>query len=299
MRTTKFMASQTGAGLWTLVVALGVCAGGGCADDGDPDGPRDAIALGPAPDAATGPDAKADGLSIGLDAAGARDAPSATDALVNPADAGYMDAASCTLTYAAGHGDLFARYDELSGELSLHVHSHLKYPEPSGEAPLHDPASVCIVVPRSSRDAVAQQGGRPALEAFAPVGVDAGEAFWILESRNLGAAQPFLGVSTEGVPPGVFVDPLRFELDVEGPPGAHMAVYQLPFLPRFLVSTTQPNSTVTGAQAIEMAAGGHDHYNWAFTRPGNYAVRTVVKGRKGGTLVKSATATFHFRVADM
>lgn len=236
----------------------------------------------------------------------ARPADAPLDALlvdVGPGADAALDAApaqvACPTFYRAGHGDVSARYDAASGRLSLALRSHLVYPEPSGELPEHDPVSICIVVPYSSYESMMKLGGRPAFgdpDAFAPIGVPAGAAFWILEARNLASAQPFLGVASERVSAGLFKDPLMFELRaIAGPPGSHLSIYQVPFLPRFFVSTSEPERTLSKTQAISLPVGGHDHFNWTFSHPGTYDLTFVVKAeRSAGGVAESAPVRFRF-----
>jgi len=219
-----------------------------------------------------------------------------------PADAGDTQSKeACTTRYEAGHGDMFAVYDDTEDRLFLQIRSHLEFPGPGGPDPLHDPEGICIVVPQSSFDSIQAAGGRPTFgdpDAFSPIGVPAGASFWILESRNLGAAQPYWGVATEGVSTTSFTSAVDFEfISIDRPEGGDLSVYSLPFLPVFHVSSRNPERTEHGRNVIRMLPGGHDHFNWTFSSPGVYAVRVrpFITRPGGGRLIGEA-ATFNFVV---
>lgn len=254
-----------------------------------------------APDLAADVTSSADGWgdagtsSIAGDALG--DAGALDDAAADASEAG------CAVEYRAGHGDLFVRYEMASQSLRLSLRSHLQYPDPSGPLPEHDPTSICIVVPYSSYESIAAKGGRPSVgdpDAFEPIGVPAGASFWILEANNLGPAQPFLGLSTEGVPRAVLDGPVRFTFEpIVRPPGAEFSLYTVQFLPRFHVSTFRPARTASGMPQVELAPGGHAHYHWSFSHSGSYDLWLVASGRTpAGAVLSSARTRFRFLVED-
>lgn len=217
-------------------------------------------------------------------------------------DAACVDALECTpcIDYRMGHGDILALYDPVPERLVLRLRSHLTFPDPAGAPPLHDPSAVCIVVPYSAYERMAAAGGRPVFgepDAFEPIGVEPGAAFWVLEAQNLGSEQPFFGVAVDELPEAVFAGPLRFVVRaLSAPSNAHVSIYQLPILPVFYVSTRFPERTVA-AQSVSLSSGAHDHFNWTFSHAGDYAMEMTVRGERvtGGAL-ESEAITLRFRV---
>lgn len=215
-----------------------------------------------------------------LDAGAYDTEPTATESTNEPDAASVTE--DCPVEYRAGHGDLFLAYDETHG-LTLSLRSHLIYPEPVGVPPEHDPDDVCIVVPSSSHAEVVELGGRPEFSEFEPIGVDAGKPFWFLSQNNRGPLEPFLGLSTEGVPSAAFAGALRFEFHPLDPAAAgEFSLYQSGFPPRFFVSTRSPERTQSGAPVVELGTGVHDHYNWTFSKPGRYDLRVIASGQLAG-----------------
>ncbi|MDD9944666.1 MAG: choice-of-anchor M domain-containing protein [Myxococcales bacterium] len=240
----------------------------------------------------SGPHAPRD---AGLDAGGDAEIDARRGAAMGDPDTGVP----CDVEYRAGHGDMHVTYDQAEG-LRLHLRSHLVYPSPGGPEPLRDPAGICIVVPQSSRARVIEQGGRPADGAgFEPIGVEAGAAFWFLSNNNLGAEQPFWGLSTEGVDAVDVTGDVHFDTEqVDAPDGSGLAVYRVVGIePQFVVATAEPSQTLSGFQRISMTPGSHDHYVWSFTHPGVYdvSVRARVTTR-GGPTAESPLTTYRFLV---
>ncbi|TPV94496.1 MAG: hypothetical protein B7733_14740 [Myxococcales bacterium FL481] len=207
----------------------------------------------------------------------------------------------CTIDYRFGHGDLHAHYAPPTG---LHLEVYTDFGAPDATATLHPAQDICIIVPVSSYlDSVAN-GGRPQFtgmdpDPFEPMGMPAGAGFWYLSANNLGMLQPFWGISTEGVPPGIFDGPLQFEfVSFDMPANGQVSVYQLPFLPHFYISTSHPQLTETGANRFEMPVGGHDHHHWTFSAPGTYKIGVQVSGRRAAdqAAVVSDVVQYHFIV---
>ncbi len=117
---------------------------------------------------------------------------------------------------------------------------------------------------------------------FGFIGAQEGETFWNL-FQNSRPGELFLGLRAQGdlnrlvawnpMNPDNFANfsakHLRIELlDVRGPPGGYFSLFQ--FGPPVVVYISSYVDGIDENDRIYYAAGGHDHYNWSFTKPGLY-----------------------------
>lgn len=181
--------------------------------------------------------------------------------------AGFAGAAGapesgCELVYEAGHADLFI-HDE--GGLRVSIRAAF-----AGAQETIEPAPrVCVVVPRASYALAQSLGGVPDQPEFAFLGLPPSSAFWLLPATPR-AGIPWLGASTESLLAGHYADEevvLSLTL-VERPAEAEVAVWSTSSLGSPLVLFA--SSSMTWQHAFPV--GAHLHFNWSFTRPGDYAV---------------------------
>jgi surface-anchored protein len=126
-----------------------------------------------------------------------------------------------------------------------------------------------------------------------PLG-DEGDVLWILP-QNPYAGVPYVGVSAEDVPGGVFNDPLTVRLTrLEGP--GHFVVWQTVGFGQFNVKLDTRDS-IGANDTLTIPVGGHAHYNWGFTTSGVYrAYFQALGGRMGqstNTVSPETPFTFH------
>lgn len=140
---------------------------------------------------------------------------------------------------------------------------------------------------RATNDQVYIVGGAaakvniPANANYAFLGM-AGSPTWILpQSQN--TSLPYLGISAEDIPNGLFNDPMQLEVvSVEGP-GNFFAwsvsgVGQAPTV-KFIVT----NGVVApGFNHADVFIGSHEHNNWAFSTNGLYRVTFRANGQFSG-----------------
>lgn len=124
------------------------------------------------------------------------------------------------------------------------------------------------------------------LPEYAFIGAAAGETFWYLNQSQI-AGQLYLGMRATGPEsdrlllwdprePDHYGDGLAVYIrvvlvDVRGPPGGHFSLFQFGTAgPAVYLSSVQDGADA-GAY-FYYSAGGHDHYNWAFSRPGLYEI---------------------------
>ena len=82
------------------------------------------------------------------------------------------------------------------------------------------------------------------------------------------------------------------------PVEAQLSIYQLPFLPKFFVSTLHPEQTQSPENSLNIASGGHDHYHWTFSHAGTYDIGVWVQGlrKSDGLEIQSRQIRLRFVV---
>ena len=136
-----------------------------------------------------------------------------------------------------------------------------------------------------------------ALPAGTPLGSE-GDPLWILPQSPYEGV-PYVGVSAESIPAGVFNDPLNIQLKrLEGP--GQLIVWQAGSLGSFDIKV----DTRDGIGANDMLTpfvGGHEHHNWGFTASGVYRAYFQVVARRSGqaTNIVSAETPFTFHVQPL
>jgi surface-anchored protein len=144
---------------------------------------------------------------------------------------------------------------------------------------------------------VVREEARLTLPPGTPFG-DAGAPLWILpQSQNVNLL--YLGVSAEGLPPGVFSEPLRVELKRFDGPGYFMA-WQATGPGQFNLRLNTRDG-LSAADAFTPILGSHEHFNWGFSSTGVFSATFQVTGRRAGeaTNISSPETTFVFHVLPL
>lgn len=109
----------------------------------------------------------------------------------------------------------------------------------------------------------------------------------------------YLGISTEGLPSGVFGGNLKIQLrDVAGP--GQFFVWQATSFGDFNIRMNTRDG-ITEADQTSPITGSHEHFNWGFTAPGIYRVTFQANGRLLGASEElvSLPSTFIFHVLPL
>jgi surface-anchored protein len=136
----------------------------------------------------------------------------------------------------------------------------------------------------------------PADPAFHFLG-DAGATVFVLPQSSH-PELVFLGIGVDPIPSGILMNNrVRLRLiDVSG--HGHFSLYQVGSLgnPSILFQTLDPISEAPGF--LELTAGAHEHYNWAFTAPGDYHLTFIAEATRAADNqpIASEPATYRFRV---
>lgn len=115
---------------------------------------------------------------------------------------------------------------------------------------------------------------------------NAGDTIWQLPKSEIEGVV-FLGLGTEEIASGLFVgNQINLTLTGWSGPGnfALFDVDEFGDLSNLWMST---QDGLSGADNVSLATGGHAHYLWAFTAPGDYTLTFTA----GGTLVEDSLAT--------
>jgi surface-anchored protein len=139
---------------------------------------------------------------------------------------------------------------------------------------------------------------RPAGASFDFLGTGAGEPIWFLPDNSSDSALagvPFLGFGTEELDPAEWSGSIVLTLagmtgtGVDG--GGYFSLFES-------VSSVfiQTFDGISAADAINLTAGNHVHYNLAFTQPGIYNLQFEITGDHVADGLQSTTATYTFNV---
>lgn len=177
------------------------------------------------------------------------------------------------------HIDLGVAFEDGSWDLHLHDESNDREFEPD---------AALLRVGAAARTTV------PADPGYAFLGA-AGSPVWILPAVQ-NSDLLFLGLGAEEVAPGILLgDTVRLHLRrVRGP--GEFAVYAIDAFGSPVVGMNTRDGLGAG-DAVDLVAGAHSDFNWAFSRPGRYQVTFEATGQLvDGTPVSSGESTFFFHV---
>lgn len=144
---------------------------------------------------------------------------------------------------------------------------------------------------------IAREQARLTLPAGTPFG-DGGQPFWILpQTQNVNLL--YLGVSAEGIAPGIFNGPLTIALKRFAGPGYFMA-WQATGPGQFNIRVNTRDG-LSASDAFTPITGSHEHFNWGFSSTGVFSATFQVSARRNGesTNLLSPECTFVFHVLPL
>lgn len=199
-----------------------------------------------------------------------------------------MTAGAQSFIYTEGHGDIGVAY--VGGAFEPHWHLHLGTVvngSPLSEDTEYAPGEALAFVPSPSVN-------RPAGAQWDFLGTAAGNPLWMLPQSNQ-AGKPFLGIASEELVLSEWSSLTLSLVGVSGPSGGQFSLWQSDAFGSPVVKMASGDG-ITGADAMSMIPGGHDHYFYGFTQPGVYQVTLKWDGMHTGDGAVSATETFAFGV---
>jgi surface-anchored protein len=166
--------------------------------------------------------------------------------------------------YTSGHGDIGLAL-EAPGQLFLHYHFGV------GSAILDGIPATAANEELEPAEAYVRVSDANIITLPDPVdflGTAAGAQVWVLPPVNT-AGVPFLGIATEELDPMQFTSAGLRLTGMTGPVGGEIAFFQtsLSGASVFMRSNDGINPAI---DVIPSLVGGHDHYNFAFTKAGVY-----------------------------
>lgn len=177
------------------------------------------------------------------------------------------------------HVDVGVAFED--GEWDFHIHDETNGVE-------YEPAGAVLMVGALARTTV------PAEPAYSFLGKP-GSTIWVL-SQVQDAALMFLGVGSDEIPPGLFLnDTFQLKLrKVRGP--GHFTVWDTDAFgsPKVIFNT---RDKIKADDVFHGVSGSHRHLHWAFSKPGKYKVTFEACARLAdGTPVSSGHVTYTFDV---
>jgi len=191
--------------------------------------------------------------------------------------------ASSQTILSSGHVDLGILYE--SGGWDLHVHKEIPSPEEE-----FAPSEAILRLGAKSQLAGGVPNSQAATAFFGP----AGSPLWILP-KSEDPDLPFLGIGTEEMSSVDWNGSLSLTLtDVRGP--GDVFVWDVGAFGELQPKMSSRDGFSAG-DSLNIEAGGHAHYFWAFSAPGDYEVFVFAKGdHKADGPVQSEPAGYRFQV---
>jgi surface-anchored protein len=193
--------------------------------------------------------------------------------------------------YTSGHADIGVGY--VAGELEPHWHTHFgAVVDGVSQTTLDEEYLPGDLIARTVATRLTPSGGG-GLSGL--LGVPDGTQVWVMGSTTY---QPRLGFGVEELDPADWSGPITITFNSGSstlPGGAAFGLYTTNVagtnvVDRFFSSVS--GTATVAANTITLDAGGHEHYEWAFTLEGVYDLNFTWSGTHAIDGLKTASATF-------
>ncbi len=199
-----------------------------------------------------------------------------------------------TIEYTDGHADIGVKYDATNG-------FDLRYNFGSNGVLDGTPLGTGVNTEFDPGDVYTRAGDGVKLSApggsqWDFLGTTSGSDIWVLPQANT-AGVPFLGTAGDDLDDSDnWNGNINYEITgVTRPSGSHFSLYQAGAFGGLSV----PVATSDGlSDNLEVTVGSHDHYNWAFTKPGVYQMEVTASGERTSGETVQETEVFWFAVGD-
>jgi len=130
------------------------------------------------------------------------------------------------------------------------------------------------------------------------LGVEEGEPFWFLPQTS-DRDKPFFGFATDGLSTPQWSGPIYWSLEsiVSAPVGGQISLWQNTLFGTPVVKFASYDG-IGEDDDFTQIVGGHDHYNWGFSKPGIYEVEIGATGMRVGADTVVGSGIFRFLVGD-
>ena len=195
--------------------------------------------------------------------------------------------------YTDDHGDVGVGYDAIAEEFEPHWHLAAGAVVNGSSIPADAEYATGDLIARTETTRSSPAGSSSVL------GLADGSSIWVLGRGGLTTYQPDIGWATEELNPAEWVGDITITFDPISstlPSGtAEFGMYATNFanttLDASVFSTFNPAGTVD-TNSFTMAVGGHQHFQWAFTEPGQYDLSFTWTGTHVTDGFISTEATF-------
>jgi surface-anchored protein len=131
------------------------------------------------------------------------------------------------------------------------------------------------------------------------LGVDPDEPLWFMPQTN-DPTKPFFGFATDTLNIPHWSGPMTWSLDavLSAPLGGNISLWQTGFGGEPTAKFASFDGIDTELDSFTQPIGGHDHYNWGFSKPGVYKVQLGASATRVGLGPVQGSAVFTFLVGD-
>lgn len=219
--------------------------------------------------------------------------------------------------YARGHADIGVEYVADGGP---HFVLHSRFGSDARSEDAINPANIAGQTLAADAMAVRVRDDTPPLmRAVTEDGVDlttptwdflgvaVGEPIWWIPQTQ-DPLKPFFGFATDNLLPFQWSGPLHFYLEgiVSGPAGGEVSLWQSDFFGNPQVKFASSDGIEIDLTGVDdeqdddfsQNIGGHDHYNWGFSKPGVYEVQLGAAGNRVGVGAVQGSGIFTFLVGN-
>jgi surface-anchored protein len=131
------------------------------------------------------------------------------------------------------------------------------------------------------------------------LGAAVGEPVWFMPQTN-DPSKPFFGFATDTLNPPQWSGPMTWSLEevVSAPAEGNVSLWQTDFFGSPAAKFASYDGIDPEDDSFTQIIGGHDHYNWGFSKPGIYEVRLGATATRVGVGPVHGTGIFTFFVGD-
>jgi surface-anchored protein len=194
--------------------------------------------------------------------------------------------------YRGGHADVGPTFFAGPNVLELHYRFGSDATTTDGTSIKNSDYAPAAIVTRIPNPPFA----RPEGEAWDFTGVAEDEPIWYAPQTQ-SSGRPFLGFATDDLEPAEWSGPVTWSLEaiVSAPLDGHVSLWQSDFFGNPSLKFASADG-IDEEDAFPQGTGGHDHYNWGFSRPGVYEIEISAAANRIGLGQVSGSGVFTFLV---
>jgi surface-anchored protein len=201
-------------------------------------------------------------------------------------------AAAAEPIYRSGHADIGPTLVAGPNELALHYRFGSDAMTTDGTSIKNSDFAPTAIVTRMPNPPFA----RPEGVAWDFTGAAESEPIWYAPQTQ-SSGRPFLGFATDDLEPAEWSGPVVWSLEaiVSAPLDGHVSLWQSDFFGNPSLKFASADG-IDAEDSFPQGAGGHDHFNWGFSRPGVYEIELAATANRIGLGPVSGSGVFTFLV---